>query len=103
MKKSKLQALMHLLDDPDSEVFAVIEKELLKENHEIIPALENTLENSFDGNCQERIENVLQNIQFKQTKKVLKGLNAVAGFSSMLCLCSFFAWSIFVKELDKLY
>jgi len=72
MKKKKLQALINLLDDPDNEVFAVVEKELLKENHEIIPALEDTWENSFDESCQERIENLIQNLQFKQTKKLLK-------------------------------
>ena len=72
MKKSKLQALIHLLDDPDHQVFEVVERELLKENHEIIPALEDTWENSFDESCQERIENLIQNLQFKQTRKVLK-------------------------------
>lgn len=72
MKKKKLQALINLLDDPDNEVFAVVEKELLKENHEIIPALEDTWENSYDESCQERIENLIQNLQFKQTRKLLK-------------------------------
>ena len=72
MKKKKFQALINLLDDPDKEVFAVVEKELLKENHEIIPVLEDTWENSFDENSQERIENLIQNLQFKQTKKLLK-------------------------------
>lgn len=71
MKKSKFQALMNLLDDPDIEVFALVEKELLKENHEIIGALEDTWENSYDENSQERIENLIQSIQFKQTKKLL--------------------------------
>jgi hypothetical protein len=72
MEKKKLQALINLLDDPDHEVFARVEKELLKENHEIIPALEDTWENSYDENCQERIENLIQSLQFKQTKKLLK-------------------------------
>ena len=31
MKKDKLQALINLLDDPDSTVFDIVEKELLKE------------------------------------------------------------------------
>ncbi len=72
MKKSKLQALISLLDDPDTGVFKVVEKELLKENHEIIPELENSWENSYDENFQERIENLVQHLQFKQTKKLLK-------------------------------
>jgi hypothetical protein len=71
MKKSKFQALMNLLDDPDKDVFEVVEKELLKENQEIIPALEDTWENSYNENCQERIENLIQGIQLKQTKKLI--------------------------------
>jgi hypothetical protein len=67
MDKSKLNALIDLLDDPDSTVFGMVEKELLKENDEIIPALEKKWELSFDENCQERIENIIQNLQFNKT------------------------------------
>lgn len=67
MEKSKLNALIDLLDDPDNTVFGMVEKELLKENDEIIPALEKKWELSFDENCQERIENIIQNLQFNQT------------------------------------
>ncbi|MBT7000075.1 MAG: hypothetical protein HN778_17985 [Prolixibacteraceae bacterium] len=72
MEKNKLQALIYLLDDPDRTVFELVEKELLKETPEIIPALEEKWENSFDENCQEKIENLIQNLQFKQTTKQLK-------------------------------
>ena len=72
MKKSKLQALINLLDDPDKIVFELVEKELLKETYEIIPALEEKWEISFDEHSQERIENLIQNLHFKQTKKLLK-------------------------------
>lgn len=67
MENSKLNALINLLDDPDSAVFGVVEKELLKENDEIIPELEKKWESSFDENCQQRIENIIQNLQFKKT------------------------------------
>jgi hypothetical protein len=83
MKKDKLQALINLLDDPDSTVFEIVEKELLKENVEIIPALEEKWESSFDENSQERIENLIQSLQFKQTYKLFKtskkqfGLNLI--------------------------
>lgn len=72
MKKSRLKALITLLDDPDAAVFEVVEKELLKENHEIIPALEDRWENSYDEQYQERIENLIQNLQFKQMRKSLQ-------------------------------
>ncbi len=68
----KLNALIGLLDDPDSTVFEMVEKELLKETDEIIPVLEQKWENSLDGNCQERIENIIQHLQFKETYRLLQ-------------------------------
>lgn len=72
MEKKKLTALIDLLDDPDSTVFDMVEKELLKEGDEIIPELEKKWEQSFDENCQTRIENIIQNLQFKKTCSKLK-------------------------------
>ena len=72
MKKSKLQALINLLDDPDELIFEMVEKELLKETDKIIPELEEKWENSFDENSQERIENLIQSLQFKKNRKLLK-------------------------------
>lgn len=79
MKKSKLQALLSLLDDPDQTVYNIVEKELLKENDRIIPSLEKVWENSFDEISQERIENLIQHLHFKQTKKLLKKWLSVSG------------------------
>ncbi len=67
MEKSKLDALINLLDDPDNLVFELVEKELLKESNDIIPMLEKKWETSFDTNYQERIENLIQGLQFKET------------------------------------
>jgi len=72
MTKGKLNALIGLLDDPDLTVYEMVEKELLKESDEIIPALEEKWENSFDGKCQERIENIIQHLQFKETYRMLQ-------------------------------
>ena len=69
MKNKRIHALIDLLDDPDEMIFATVEKELLKENHQIIPDLEKKWETSFDEFYQERIENLIQDLQFKQTKK----------------------------------
>ena len=71
MKKNKLAALINLLDDPDEMVFNMVEKELLKETEEIIPALEEKWESSFDESYQVRIENVIQQLQFKKSKELL--------------------------------
>jgi hypothetical protein len=67
----KLDALIDLLDDPDQTVFELVQEELLKETDEIIPVLEQKWESSFDGYCQERIENIIQNLQFKETTRLL--------------------------------
>ncbi len=72
MKRSRLKALINLLDDPDNLVFETVEKELLKANFNIIPALEKQWENSFDETSQERIENLIQDLQFKKTRNLLK-------------------------------
>lgn len=72
MDKNKLTALINLLDDPDDTVFGMVEKELLKENDDIIPVLEKKWEMSLDEHSQERIENIIQHIQFKETKSRLK-------------------------------
>lgn len=72
MKKKRLSALINLLDDPDEMVFQTVEKELLKENYKIIPELEEKWETSYDEFYQERIENLIQDLHFKQTKKKLK-------------------------------
>jgi hypothetical protein len=71
MNRSRLKALFTLLDDPDEQVFELVEKELLKENFNIIPALEEKWETSFDETSQERIENLIQDLQFKKTKNQL--------------------------------
>lgn len=72
MNNPKLDALIGLLDDPDLTVFEMVEQELLKESDEIIPELEKKWEISLDGNCQERIENIIQHLQFKETARLLK-------------------------------
>jgi regulator of sirC expression with transglutaminase-like and TPR domain len=71
MNNPKLDALIGLLDDPDLTVFEMVEQELLKESDEIIPELEKKWEISLDGNCQERIENIIQHLQFKETSRLL--------------------------------
>ena len=73
MNNQRLNALIDLLDDPDTTVFRVVEEELLKHGHDIIPALEERWETSFDEHCQERIENLIQTLQFKKTKNLIAG------------------------------
>lgn len=72
MNQKKLQALINLIDDPNPFVVETVEKELLRENCSIIPALEEKLQSCFDENSYEKIENIIKNLQFKQIKKLLR-------------------------------
>ncbi len=72
MKKTKLEALFNLLDDPDESVFGMVQQELLEETDDIIPELERKWESSFDEQYQERIENIIQDLQFKETSNRLR-------------------------------
>jgi|WetSurMetagenome_2_1015567.scaffolds.fasta_scaffold24395_3 regulator of sirC expression with transglutaminase-like and TPR domain len=66
------KALIDLLDDPDLDIYKVVEKELVKKNVRIIPDLEEKWENSLDEICQQRIESLIQYLHLKELKKELK-------------------------------
>jgi len=68
---TEINALVKLLDDPDPEVFQHVEKRLLEYGNEVIDFLENVWENSLDTVLQERIENVVHQIQFNIVKEDL--------------------------------
>lgn len=72
MNDKKLQALITLLDDPDDSVFRMIEQEILKEDAKIVEKLEQIWETSLDELIQYRIENLIQQIQFNDTKEKIK-------------------------------
>src|SRR5690606_31827276 len=68
MKNERLQALIALLDDPDEAVFHEVEQQLLCEDGRIIQQLEQIWETSLDELIQSRIENLIQQIQFAETR-----------------------------------
>jgi hypothetical protein len=68
MKSERLKALINLLDDPDEAVFEMVEKQLLSEDTQIIEQLERIWETSLDELIQTRIENLIQQIQFSETR-----------------------------------
>jgi regulator of sirC expression with transglutaminase-like and TPR domain len=64
MTNSKeIQAMINLLEDPSEDVFKTVFSSLLEKGAEIIPELEKAWENSADQLYQERLENLIQNIQ----------------------------------------
>lgn len=72
MDKSKIDALIALLDDTDTEVLNAVTDSLLKEGIYIVPQLEKAWETTLDEKLQGRLENVIHNIQFDTTRNNLK-------------------------------
>lgn len=70
--KKNIQALFQLLDDPNHEVYHHVSKNILQQGEDIIPELEKVWETSFNEILQERIEDLIQVIQFKSTLNHLK-------------------------------
>lgn len=68
---NELKALIHLLDDTDTEVFNIVSQKLIDYGNPIIPHLENQWENTCDNSLQARIETLIHKIQFKGLQKDL--------------------------------
>jgi regulator of sirC expression with transglutaminase-like and TPR domain len=75
MERNRIEALIALLDDTDAEVVSTVTDSLLKEGIAIVPWLEKAWETAPDVKTQERLEIVIQNIQFETTKTNLKNWN----------------------------
>ncbi len=61
-------ALINLLDDPNEDVFRMVEENLLQEGLNIIPALEEAWESSPDKFHQGRLEDMIHQLQFSSTE-----------------------------------
>ncbi len=72
MEEKELKALISLLDDPDTEIFNQVERQLITCGPEVIPQLEASWESSFDPLSQTRIENIIHKIQFDQVQNDLQ-------------------------------
>lgn len=68
----KVSALINLLDDPDQHVFSQVSEELQGIGASVVPSLEEAWENSFNAVLQERIEQVIHQIQFQSVVRDLK-------------------------------
>lgn len=74
-----LRAMILLLEDPDDHVFTEIQSRLLTLGNEVIPALENIWESTFNNTLQTRIEDIIQKIQFNSICEELKLWAATGG------------------------
>jgi regulator of sirC expression with transglutaminase-like and TPR domain len=69
--REEIKALIQLLDDPSKEVNMEVTRNLLDQGIEIVPELEAAWEGSMDTEHQERLINLIQEIQYRSTLKML--------------------------------
>ena len=68
INKKELNALIHLLDDPDEIIYSEIRKKFVSLGPPAIPHLESAWENTYDIIMQKRIEQIIHHIQFSKLK-----------------------------------
>ena len=68
----EINSLIRLLDDPDREIFEHIHEKIISYGSEVIEYLESAWEQAFDPIQQERIANLVHEIQFGIVKEELK-------------------------------
>ncbi|MEO6850874.1 MAG: hypothetical protein ABI203_01420, partial [Mucilaginibacter sp.] len=72
IEPKEIKSLIHLLDDPDGEVFEHIHQKIRSYGGEAIEYLESAWEQAFDPILQERIANLVHEIQFSIVKEELR-------------------------------
>lgn len=72
MAEPEIQALISLLDDPDTDIYKEIKSKIISYGDNIIPHLEYAWETSLDHLLQQRIEEIIHHLQFDTIKKALK-------------------------------
>lgn len=70
-KNKEVNALLSLIDDPDTEVFEIISERIMNYGKDIVPNLENLWENTECNNIQNRIEELIHKLQYKELKNDL--------------------------------
>jgi regulator of sirC expression with transglutaminase-like and TPR domain len=72
INEAEINSLIKLLDDPDQEIYTHVHDKLLTYGPTAITYLESAFEQAFDSIQQERIANLVHEIQFDMLKKDLK-------------------------------
>lgn len=65
----EITALLHLIDDPDEEVFSTVSERIINIGKSIIPNLEHLWETSPEERVQERIENLIHKLHFQELEE----------------------------------
>lgn len=72
INQTEVTSLIRLLDDPDPEIYDHVHQKLLSYGSEAVEYLESAFEQAFDSIQQERIANLVHEIQFGVLKNDLK-------------------------------
>lgn len=72
MDIKELKALISLLDDSDDEIVSIASSNILNQGLAAIPELEKAWETTLNETLQERLESVIQDIQFNEAKQDLR-------------------------------
>ncbi len=73
MEQTKeISALLHLIDDPDDEVYSRVSEKIISLGKEIIPNLEHLWETTPDEDIQERIEMLIHGLHFRDLQMDFK-------------------------------
>lgn len=67
MNEAEISALIDLLDDPDASIYSSVRTRFLDLGEQVIPNLELAWEASFNNLVQDRIEEIIHNIQYART------------------------------------
>jgi len=65
LENNEIKALLHLLDDPDEDVYQSVSDKIVSFGKAIIPNLEHLWENENRENVQERIESLIHRLHFR--------------------------------------
>lgn len=64
-ENKEITALLHLIDDPDEDVYTTVSEKIVSFGKSIIPNLENLWENTSNEDIQERIELLIHRLHFR--------------------------------------
>ena len=78
-ERRELEALMSLLEDPDLQVFDTVSDRLIELGEEVVIPLERRWEVTLKPELQERIENVIKQIQFNTLQRSMDSWKSTGG------------------------
>ena len=105
----EISALLHLIDDPDEEVFDAVSEKIVGYGKPIIPSLEHLWETTPDEEIQERIELIIHRLHYRDLSEDFRQWN-VSGHHDLLLgsllVCKFqypeLATAPVLQEIEKI-